>query len=90
MFVIVDGGRNTGSQLSKFLLDAVHTVRVIDERPDILEKLVQESPEGIIIQGKMILPRGTTVLEAGDEVLAMVDDNARQVLARLLGRPDRS
>ncbi len=224
MFVIVVGGGNTGSQLAKFLLDAGHTVRVIDERPGILEKLVQELPEGIIIDGdgssptvleraeihkaqvlaavtgsdetnlvitslgkfefnvprviarinnsknawlftpemgvdvslnqaeilarlsaeemslgdmmtmlkirrgqfsiveekifpgakaegmaikdlslpdnctisgilrdgKMILPRGATVLEAGDEVLAMVDDNARQVLARLLGRPDGS
>ena len=224
MFVIVVGGGNTGSQLAKFLLDAGHTVRVIDERPGILEKLIKELPEGIIIDGdgssptvleraeihkaqvlaavtgsdetnlvitslgkfefnvprviarinnsknawlftpemgvdvslnqaeilarlsaeemslgdmmtmlkirrgqysiveekifpgaravgaaikdlglpdnctisgilrdgKMILPRGTTVLEAGDEVLAMVDDNARQVLARLLGRPDGS
>lgn len=224
MFVIVVGGGNTGSQLAKFLLDAGHTVRVIDERPGILEKLTKELPEGIIIDGdgssptvleraeihkaqvlaavtgsdetnlvitslgkfefnvprviarinnsknawlftpemgvdvslnqaeilarlsaeemslgdmmtmlkirrgqysiveekifpgakavgtaikdlglpdnctisgilrdgKMILPRGTTVLEAGDEVLAMVDDNARQVLARLLGRPDGS
>lgn len=224
MFVIVVGGGNTGSQLAKFLLDAGHTVRVIDERPGILEKLVKELPEGIIIDGdgssptvleraeihkaqvlaavtgsdetnlvitslgkfefnvprviarinnsknawlftpemgvdvslnqaeilarlsaeemslgdmmtmlkirrgqysiveekifpgakavgtaikdlglpdnctisgilrdgKMILPRGTTMLEAGDEVLAMVDDNARQVLARLLGRPDGS
>lgn len=224
MFVIVVGGGNTGSQLAKFLLDAGHTVRVIDERPGILEKLTRELPEGIIIDGdgssptvleraeihkaqvlaavtgsdetnlvitslgkfefnvprviarinnsknawlftpemgvdvslnqaeilarlsaeemslgdmmtmlkirrgqfsiveekifpgakaagsaikdlglpdnctisgilrdgKMILPRGATVLEAGDEVLAMVDDNARQVLARLLGRPDGS
>jgi len=224
MFVIVVGGGNTGSQLAKFLLDAGHTVRVIDERPGILEKLIKELPEGIIIDGdgssptvleraeihkaqvlaavtgsdetnlvitslgkfefnvprviarinnsknawlftpemgvdvslnqaeilarlsaeemslgdmmtmlkirrgqysiveekifpgakavgaaikdlglpdnctisgilrdgKMILPRGTTMLEAGDEVLAMVDDNARQVLARLLGRPDGS
>lgn len=224
MFVIVVGGGNTGSQLAKFLLDAGHTVRVIDERPGILEKLTKELPEGIILDGdgssptvleraeihkaqvlaavtgsdetnlvitslgkfefnvprviarinnsknawlftpemgvdvslnqaeilarlsaeemslgdmmtmlkirrgqysiveekifpgakavgaaikdlglpdnciisgilrdgKMILPRGTTMLEAGDEVLAMVDDNARQVLARLLGRPDGS
>lgn len=224
MFVIVVGGGNTGSQLAKFLLDAGHSVRVIDERPGILEKLVKELPEDIILNGdgssptvleraeihkaqvlaavtgsdetnlvitslgkfefnvprviarinnsknawlftpemgvdvslnqaeilarlsaeemslgdmmtmlkirrgqysiveekifpgakavgttikdlglpdnctisgilrdgKMILPRGATVLEAGDEVLAMVDDNARQVLARLLGRPDGS
>lgn len=224
MFVIVVGGGNTGSQLAKFLIDAGHSVRVIDERPAILEKLVKELPadailsgdgssptvlekaeihkaqvlaavtgsdetnlvitslgkfefnvprviarinnsknawlftpemgvdvslnqaeilarlsaeemslgdmmtmlkirrgqfsiveekifagaraagvaikdlglpdnctiSGILRDGKMILPRGTTVLEAGDEVLAMVDDNARQVLAKLLGRPDGS
>jgi hypothetical protein len=29
-----------------------------------------------------------TMLEAGDEVLAMVDDNARYILAKLLSRPD--
>ena len=42
---------------------------------------------GIIRHTEMILPRGTTVLEEGDEVFALVDDNARQQLARLLGRP---
>lgn len=42
---------------------------------------------GIIRHGDMILPRGTTVLEAGDEVLALVDDPAREQLAILLSRP---
>jgi Trk K+ transport system NAD-binding subunit len=35
----------------------------------------------------MILPRGLTVFEAEDEVLALVDDEAAVELARLLGRP---
>jgi Trk K+ transport system NAD-binding subunit len=35
----------------------------------------------------MILPRGTTVLQEGDEIFALVDDSARQQLAKLLGRP---
>jgi trk/ktr system potassium uptake protein len=43
---------------------------------------------GILRHGEMILPRGTTVLEAGDEVLALVDDDGRDKLARLLGRPE--
>jgi trk system potassium uptake protein TrkA len=43
---------------------------------------------GILRHGEMILPRGTTVLEAGDEVLALVDDEGRERLARLLGRPE--
>ena len=51
MFVIVVGGGNTGSQLAKFLLDAGHTVRVIEERPAVLEKLAREIPPESIIQG---------------------------------------
>lgn len=42
---------------------------------------------GILRHGEMVLPRGATVLEAGDEVLALVDDEGRERLARLLGRP---
>jgi len=42
---------------------------------------------GIIRHGEMILPRGTTILEEGDEILALVDDPAREQLAKLLGRP---
>ena len=42
---------------------------------------------GIIRHGEMILPRGTTILEVGDEILALVDDPAREVLAKLLSRP---
>lgn len=51
MFVIVVGGGNTGSQLAKFLLEAGHTVRVIDDRPNVLEKLAGELPQEIIING---------------------------------------
>src|SRR5258708_470772 len=43
---------------------------------------------GILRHGEMLLPRGTTVLETGDEVLALVDEEGRDRLARLLGRPD--
>lgn len=42
---------------------------------------------GILRAGEMVLPRGITVLEEGDEVLALVDEPAREELARLLGRP---
>ncbi len=42
---------------------------------------------GIIRHGEMILPRGITVLEAEDEVLALVDDPAAEELAHLLSRP---
>lgn len=45
---------------------------------------------GIIRKGEMILPRGGTVLEAEDEVLALVDEEAAVELARLLGRPNEN
>jgi trk system potassium uptake protein TrkA len=60
MFVIVVGGGNTGSQLTKLLLEAGHTVRVIDERPTVLEKLRTEIPQEVIIDGDGSSP---TVLE---------------------------
>ncbi len=60
MFVLIVGGGNTGSQLAKFLLDAGHTVRVIDERPLVLEKLGTEIPPELIINGDGSSP---TVLE---------------------------
>ena len=40
---------------------------------------------GIIRHGEIVLPRGITILEQGDEVLALVDDTAREQLAKLLG-----
>ena len=43
---------------------------------------------GIIRHGEVMLPRGVTVLEEGDEILALVDDAARGQLERLLGRPE--
>jgi trk system potassium uptake protein TrkA len=60
MFVMIVGGGNTGSQLAKFLLDDGHTVRVIDERPAVLEKLSTEIPQELIINGDGSSP---TVLE---------------------------
>jgi trk system potassium uptake protein TrkA len=45
---------------------------------------------GILRAGEMVLPRGITVLEEGDEVLALVDEPAREDLAQLLGRPSET
>jgi trk system potassium uptake protein TrkA len=42
---------------------------------------------GIIRKGEIVLPRGITTLEEGDEVLALVDDTAREQLAKFLTRP---
>ena len=41
----------------------------------------------IIRQGEIVIPRGTTRFEVGDEVLAIVDHEAAGKLAVLFGRP---
>ena len=42
----------------------------------------------IIRQGEILIPRGTTKFELGDEVLAIVDHEAAGKLAALFGRPN--
>jgi trk system potassium uptake protein TrkA len=86
MFVIVVGGGNTGSQLAKFLLEAGHKVRIIDDRPNVLERLAGELPQEIIINGDGSSP---SVLEKAGiqnaQVLAAVTglDEANLVITSL-------
>ncbi len=51
MFVIIVGGGNTGSYLAKLLLNAGHIVKVVEERPLVLEKMEGEIPSESIIVG---------------------------------------
>lgn len=51
MHVVIVGGGNTGSYLAKMLIGEKHSVRVIEERPALLEKLVNELPQDAIIAG---------------------------------------
>ena len=51
MFVIIVGGGNIGSHLAKMLLEGGHTVKVIEERPALLEKLPKELPVEVIVAG---------------------------------------
>jgi trk system potassium uptake protein TrkA len=51
MFVVIVGGGNTGSYLAKLLLEGGHSVKVIEERPAVLEKMKGEIPGEIIIAG---------------------------------------
>ncbi len=47
MFVIIVGGGNTGSYLAKLLLEGGHSVKVIEERPAVLEKMRSEIPADV-------------------------------------------
>ena len=46
MFVIVVGGGKTGSHLARQLIEEGHQVRLIENRPEIIERLQQELPQG--------------------------------------------
>lgn len=45
---------------------------------------------GILRHDEMILPRGVTILQEGDEIFALVDEAGRIALAKLLGDPSRT
>jgi trk system potassium uptake protein len=63
MYVIIVGGGNTGSSLAKLLLESGHTVRVIEERINLLEKLGDELPQEVVIRGDGSSP--ATLEQAG-------------------------
>jgi trk system potassium uptake protein TrkA len=61
MKVIIIGGGNVGAYIAKLLLDNNCSVRVIENRENVLAKLVKEVPEDIVVYGSGTDPN---VLEA--------------------------
>jgi trk system potassium uptake protein TrkA len=69
MFVIIVGGGNTGSYLAKLLIEGGHSVKVIEERPAVLEKIKLEIPADSIIAGDGSSPQ---ILESAGVLKANV------------------
>ena len=69
MYVIIVGGGNTGSHLAKILLEGKNIVKVIEERPALLEKLRAELPSESIVSGDGSSP---SVLEEAGVKKALV------------------
>lgn len=86
MFVIIVGGGRTGAQLARTLLAEGHQIILIEERPQIIERLNQELPDKTVLHGDGSSP---TVLERAGirqaQVLAAVtsEDEANLVIATL-------
>ncbi len=86
MYVIIVGGGKTGSQLAGQLLDEGHDIRLIEDRPMVLERLRQELPEKTLVAGDGSSP---DVLEAAGvrraNALAAVtgEDEANLVITTL-------
>jgi trk system potassium uptake protein TrkA len=86
MFVIIVGGGKTGSQLAFLLLNEGYEVKIVEDRPTVLERLRQELPAETVIAGDGSDPN---VLEAAGirraHVLAAVtgSDEANLVITTL-------
>lgn len=63
MFVIIAGGGRTGAQLANLLISQDHEVCLIENRPDVLERIHQELPTEAIIEGD---PLDVHVLEQAE------------------------
>jgi trk system potassium uptake protein len=61
MNVIIIGGGRTGSHLTEELINEGHHVRLVEHRPEVLERLMQDLPGEVVINGDGSSP---TVLEA--------------------------
>ena len=86
MFVIVVGGGKTGSHLARQLIAEGHNVKIIEKRPEIIERLKLELPIEVLVSGDGSSP--TTLENAGilqAQVLAAVtgEDEANLVATTL-------
>jgi trk system potassium uptake protein TrkA len=86
MKVIVVGGGKTGSQLATQLLGQGHSVKIVEDRPAVVDRLRRELPQEVVVEGDGSSP---TVLEAAGvdqaQVLAAVtgDDDANLVITTI-------
>lgn len=86
MNVIIVGGGKTGAQLTRQLLDENHHVRLIEVRPEAVERLNLELPELVVINGDGSSPN---ILDAAGvrqaQVLVAVtgEDEANLVITTL-------
>ncbi len=88
MFVIIVGGGMTGSQLASQLISGGHKVKLIEDRPAVLERLKSELPDEVVISGDGSSP---SVLESAGiehaQVLAAVTgDDEDNLVITTLGR----
>jgi trk system potassium uptake protein TrkA len=86
MFVIVVGGGKIGSRIASLLLGEGHRIRVIEKRPDVLERLREDIPAECIVAGDGTDPyllESTDIKQA--QVVAAVtgEDEVNLVIAML-------
>lgn len=88
MFVIVAGGGRIGSHLAYLLLELGHTVKVIENQPELLERLHREIPTQAIYVGDPTNRDDLRLAGVGqaDVLAAVLDDDCRNLTVALLAR----
>ncbi|MFN2150977.1 MAG: potassium channel family protein [Anaerolineales bacterium] len=88
MFVIIAGGGRVGAQLTTLLLQAGHKIRLIENRPHILERLHLEIPTEVIFVGDPTLPPvlEEAGLERADVVAATMAEDAHNLAVSSFAR----
>ncbi len=88
MFVIIVGGGKTGSQLATQLLSGGHQVKLIEDRPAVLEKLRQELPVDIVVAGDGSSPSvlESAGIEHANVLAAVTGEDEDNLVITTLGR----
>jgi trk system potassium uptake protein TrkA len=88
MNVLIVGGGKTGSHLARQLLNQGHGIKLVESRPDIIERLEQELPPGVLIVGDGSSP--ATLEKAGieeaDVLAAVTGEDETNLVVTTLGR----
>jgi len=88
MFVIIVGGGKTGSQLATQLLSGGHRVKLIEDRPAVLERLQEELPSEVIVSGDGSSPSvlESAGIEQAQVLAAVTGEDEDNLVITTLGR----
>ncbi len=88
MYVIIVGGGRTGARLAEQLLAARHTVRVIDWRAEVIERLRGELPAEAIVYGDGDDPQVLSAagIRKANVLVAVTGDDEDNLVACTLAR----
>jgi trk system potassium uptake protein len=88
MFVIIVGGGKTGSQLATQLINGGHKVILIEDRPAVLERLREELPAEVVIDGDGSSPGvlESAGIEQAQVLAAVTGEDEDNLVITTLGR----
>jgi len=88
MFIIIVGGGKTGSHLARQLLAEGHKIKLIEWRPEIIERLMQELPEGVLVVGDGSSPSvlEQASIEDAEALAAVTGADENNLVATTLAR----